>query len=410
MSRNYKAIYTSTNDSAGIEQAFYLKAETTKGVLSVPAATDFFYTLGGGSISYQQPFESSPHRSGRHHTDIIKKKKELSFSFSTYFNINESLGAAAAAEVDAPVRTLFKSLMGAEDVTAGAVYTTTTAPDFTFSLYEVGDRWARQARGCFVDGGNMKFPGNGEAMCEWSGTGAESYLVGIGSSTVANTGLNVTLQTGEGKRFPIGAQVMLIKNDGVTRSTDTATGASRKVVSVAGDVVTLNGAALLDADGSTLPIFLVYYEPAAKTAINQPVTGLYGNVSITGLGTTCPVRMVEISCKNDHEKVIYNYGTDALSGSYFVAAARFTADVKLEMNLGDKVLQFFNEVQSFATKDLTLILGDATKRHLQVYMPKIHFKVPAFTVPETGSIPITFDGNAFQTSLDAADELTVSFV
>jgi hypothetical protein len=178
MARNYKSIYSSPNDSIALEQAFYLKKETTAGTLIAPTATDFLFTLGGGSVSFQQPFESSPHRSGRHHTNIIKKKKECTFSFSTYFNIDETLGAASSAEIDAPVRQLWKSLMGFEDTASGAVYTTATPPQDTFTLFEVGDKWCRETRGCFVMGNTLTLPGDGEATCQWTGNGVEALLTG----------------------------------------------------------------------------------------------------------------------------------------------------------------------------------------------------------------------------------------
>ena len=73
MAKNYAALYDSTNDSSALEQRFYLKQESTKGNFIAPQNSDFFYTLGGGSIEFAQAFESSPHRSGRHHLDIIKQ-------------------------------------------------------------------------------------------------------------------------------------------------------------------------------------------------------------------------------------------------------------------------------------------------------------------------------------------------
>ena len=78
MAKNYASLYASVNDSSALEQSFYVKAETTRGEIIVPAGTDFLYCLPG-SIEYAQPSESSPHRSGRHHTDIIKGKKTLSW-------------------------------------------------------------------------------------------------------------------------------------------------------------------------------------------------------------------------------------------------------------------------------------------------------------------------------------------
>jgi hypothetical protein len=412
MAKNYKSIYTSTNDSNALEQAIYLKKETTKGTLIAPQATDFLFTLPGGQISFSQPFESSMQRSGRHHTSIIKKKKECSWNFNTYFNIDEGLGSASSAEIDTPVRQLFKSLFGKEVTSSGAVYTTAETPDETFTIFEVGDKWCRQTRGCFVMGGTINLPGDGEATVEWTGNGSEAFLIGIGKSILDNNGGNtVTVGTGEGKRFKVGGLVMLVEADGTTRSADTVAGSARVITGISGDVITLNGAVLADADGSGLgaEIYLCYYEAATKTAINNPVTGLVGSMSFADLTGQC-FRSAKISVQNDHELANYCYGTDALAAPFFVPANRVTAEVTVEMNMNDKVLAFFNEVQSFDAKDFTAILGDAAGRHMVVTCPNIFFSVPTVATPDSGSIPVAFTGNAYQTAIDAADEITVSFV
>lgn len=411
MAKNYASIYASTNDSSALEQAFFIKQEVTKGLIVPPTGTDFIYTLAGGNIEFTQPIESSPHRSSRHHNDIIKSKKEMSWTLPILFNIDETLGAPAATEIDAGVRVLYKSMFGRETATAGAVYDSVDAPSITFSLFENGDKWGKQARGCFVDSCNLTFPGDGMSQAEFSGMGAEAVLVGIGKSVTANATNTVTVDTGEGKRFPINARVMIIKANGTTRSTDTPTGSPRTVLSVAGDVVTLSGAALTDADGSVAltPVYLAYYEPATKTAISNPVTGLVGSIALVGLPEQC-VRSATIALANGHEVVNYCYGEDALGGSYFVPGSRLTATLSLEMNLNDDTVEFYNSVQAFNSQNVTLILGSATGRHLQAVMPRVIFPVPSVSVPETGSIPVTYEGICYQSVLDAADEITLSFI
>lgn len=408
MAKNYADIYNSSNDSVALEQRWYAKVETSRGVLAIPANGDFFWTLGGGSISYAQPFESSPHRSGRHHTDIIKKKKETSFSFSTYFNIDESLGSASSTEIDAANKLFFKSLLGKEYTSPNLKYTSEAAPDLTFSLFEVGDKWSRQSAGAFMQGGNMNFPGDGEATVEWSGAAKDAIFCGIGKSTSASSGNSITLQAGEGDLFRIGAAVMIVKDDGVTRSADTPAGSARTVTAISGDVITLSGAALADADGSADPIYLSYYEPAAPSAINNPVTGLVGSMSIVGLTATA-FRSASVNIQNNHEVVSYSYGTDGLDYPFFVPGDRMTATVSIEMNLNAEVVKFFNRVQDFTAQDLSIVLGNAAGRHLELSAPNVRFSVPAFSLPDTGSVPISFEGNAYQSALDLADEISIEF-
>lgn len=410
MAKNYAAIYVSGNDSISLEQRLYLKLEATRGQIAVPGNSDFLFSLAGGGIEFSQPFESSPHRSGRHHNNTITKKTETTFSFSTYFNIDTTLGVPSAAEVDAPVRTLFKSLLGFEDATSGLIYNASIAPDLTFSLHEVGDMWARQAAGAFVQSGNMQFPGDGEATVEWAGDAKTAYFAGIGKSLINNSANTVTLQTGEGDRFSVGAQVMIIKADGSTRSTDTPAGSARTVTAVVGDVVTLSGAALTDANGTTTPVYLCYYEPAAPTGIDNPVTGLIGTVSIASLGGSICVRSVGINVQNNHEKMDYCYGEPGLGGPLFTPAERLTAEVEVELNLNHETFALVNRIRNSESQDVSVILGDAAGRHFEALMPRVIFSVPTFAVPDTGTIPVSFSGSAYQTALDAADEITAKFI
>jgi len=411
MAKNYAAIYVSGNDSISLEQRLYLKLESSRGQIAIPGNNDFLFSLAGGGIEFSQPFESSPHRSGRHHNNTITKKTETTFSFSTYFNIDTTLGVPSAAEVDQPVRTLFKSLLGFEDATAGLLYNASIAPDLTFSLHEVGDMWARQAAGAFVQSGNMQFPGDGEATVEWAGDAKTAYFAGIAKSIVDNNGGNtVTLGVGEGDRFSVGAQVMIIESDGSTRSTDTTAGSARTVTAVVGDVVTLSGVALAGSDGSVTPVYLCYYEPSAPTGIDNPVTGLVGTVSIASLGGSICVRSVGINVQNNHEKIDYCYGEPGLGGPLFTPAERLTAEVEVELNLNHETFALVNRIRNSESQDVSVILGDAAGRHFEALMPRVIFSVPTFAVPETGTIPVSFSGSAYQTALDAADEITAKFI
>lgn len=410
MAKNFAAIYASENDSSSLNQEIYLKVETTRGQIIAPTSSDFLYTLAGSTIEFTQPIESSPQRSGRHHTDEIKSKKELSWTLPALFNIDTSLGAASSAEIDTPVRALYKSLLGYEDTSAGAVYDARNDPSTSFSLFEIADKWSKQCRGCFVDGATLTFPGDGRAQQEFRGMGKDAFLIGIGKSTVNNNAVNtVTLQAGEGKRFRVGGLVMIIESDGTTRSADTPDGSPRTVTAVNGDIATLSGAVLADANGSVTPVYLCYYQPATKTAISNPITGLVGSFSVVGLDSQC-LRNGTITIENAHEAINYCYGHDALDDRLFVAANRMTATLSIEMNLNEDTLGLYNSIADFTGQDVTIVLGAASGRRLEVAMPNVKFSLPSISVPETGSIPVTYEGTCYQTDLDQYDEITVSFI
>jgi hypothetical protein len=410
MSKNFPALHASANDSVALEQKIYVKLESVRGTMVLPTGSDFIYHIGGGSVNFVQPIESSPHKSGRHHTSVIKQKTETTWTIPTFFNIDTTLGSASPNEISAGMKVLHKSMFGYEDLSTSPVYNTSQDPDITFTIMEIGDVWAKQAPGCFVEACNMTFPGDGQAQAEWSGMGKTVLLVGIGKSVTNNNANTVTLATGEGKRFPVGAKVMIIKDDN-TKSTDTPAGTARTVTSVTGDVVTVDGAVLADADGTTDPVYLVYYEPESPTSINDPQTGLQGSITIAGFGAidNC-VRSLSISAANNHELQDFCYGEEGLGGPLFTPGGRFTAEVSIELNLNKELVAFINNLKEFDGDDITLILGDATSRHLQIEIPKVIFPIPEIPVPETGTIPVTFTGNAYQTALDAADEITLSYL
>jgi len=412
MAKNYVNIYEGNNDSYAIEQKIFIKQEASRGTLQLPAGSDFIFHVAGGSVNFTQPVESSQHKSGRHNTSFIKQKTETSWTLPTYFNIDESLGAASTSEIDPGIRVLHKSAFGTEDTGGGSpVYTTLDAPSITFSIFEVGDAWSKQAPGAFVEAVNMTFPGDGQAQAEWSGSAKTMYLVGMGKSTANNNAGNTfTLASGEGSRFPVGAKVMIIDATNA-KSADTPAGTARTVSSVAGDVVTLSGAVLADADGSSTAVYLVYYEPENATAINNPVTGLNGSVTIAGYGTidNC-VRNFGVSHTNNHELQNFCFGEEGLGGKLFVPGGRANEEVTMELNLSKEAVSFINDLRNFDGIDITLVLGSATGRHLEIAVPKVVFSIPEISVPENGTIPVSFTGIAYQTALDAADEITLSYL
>lgn len=410
MPKNYKVIYEDPNDSSSLEQRVFLKSEATKGTLTAPTGTDFLYTLAGGGIKFTQPINPSPHRSGRHNNNTIVDKKMTEWTFTTFFNLDPN-AANGDASIDVPVKLLYKSLLGTESGTTTKVYTTATTPSTYFSLFEVGDKWSKQAWGGWVDSASLEFPGNGQAKATWTGHAFESVLIGIGKSTVANAGGNsVTLQSGEGKRFAKGGLVMIILANGTSRSTDTPAGSSRKVVSVIGDTVTLDGAPLTtSSDGTNLaPVYLCYYEPSTVTGIDNPLVGLEGTFTADRLPAGYCLRSLKIDINNNHELVNYCFGHDGIEG--FVPGGRAEVAVSAELNLSSKLVEFLNGVQQFLPNNFVQVLGPASGRRMQISLPKIIFQIPEISVPETGSIPVTFEGVAYQTALDAADEITISFL
>ena len=410
MAKNYSAIYNSGNDSIALEQKFFIVEEAVRGVLQTPSVSDFLYTLGGGSTNFSQPFESSPHRSGRSHNNIIKQKKITEWSLPSYFNIGQA--GPIASSVDDPVLLLWEALLGTKNVGVSEItFEPTTTPSKTFSIFEVGDFWAKQSPGGFVNTCEATFDGAGQAQMTWGGNAKTSYLVGMGKCTSATGGNTITLQSQEGLSFPVGALVMLVDaTDGVTRLEGTSA-APRTVTSVTGDVITVSGAALT-TDGSVSPFLVVYFEPeGAITAIDNPLTGLVGSITAVNPSASLNgcVRTMTVSFNNNFELVDYCFGTDGLAGPLFVAGGRLDINVSMELNLNKGMVNAYNEVLSGDSFAAYIELGNNAENHFYMDIPRVIFSAPNISVPETGSIPVTFEGLAYQTALDANDPILVGY-
>jgi hypothetical protein len=409
MAKNFAAIFNGGNDSSALNQSFFLKVETVRGQMAFPVGADFLFSLGGGGVNFSQPFESSPHRSGRHNNNIIKQKTTTEWSLPTFINIKQ--GVAYGLAYDSGIKLLWKAMLGKEVDSSGYIYDSANDPSVTFSLFENLDHMAKQAIGCFVNQVEIQLPGDGQAQLSWSGNGKTVVHAGIAKSIVANAANTFTCtDPALARRFDVGSAVMIVKNDGVTRSADTPTPRTVTAVDTTTGVVTVSGAVLADADGTVNPVYLCYWEPTTPAGIDEPQTGLVGSVSIDSLPTLSCVRGATISLNNNHELVDYCYGTDGLSGPLFVAGGRLEAMLSLEMNLNAPLVEFMQRVREFEAHDVQLVCGPATGRRLQIDLPRVIFSVPSIAVPDTGSIPVSFEGTALQQSLDSADEITISLL
>lgn len=414
MAKNFASIYNSGNDAVALNQRLFVVEEAPglRGVLAVPGPDDFMYHIEGASVNFSQPVESSPHKTDRHHSSVIKQKSLTEWTLPSLFNINTALPGAAVTQIDPALRVLWKSLLGREQVAPNLCYDAAFDPSITFSIYENLDVMAKQTPGCAVEACNLTFPGDGQSQMEWSGRAKTAIYVGIGKSLISNDGGNtVTVGLGESYRFPLGAKVMLIKGDGITRSLDTPDGFPRTVIGVSGPQVLLDGAPLADADGTATPVYLCYYEPEEPfIAINNPLTGLQGNVAIAGLPSAGCIRSASFTITNSHEWEDYCWGKEGLGNVIFTPAGRLTVEVSLELNLSKEMVGYLNQGREFVGESIILVLGAPLGRRMQIEVPRAIFASPTVTVPGTGTIPVTLTGNAYQTSLGAADEFIVKFL
>lgn len=413
MAKNFANIFTSTGDSIALEQKIFVKEESSKGVLITPLGTDSLLPEGGTSVNFSQTKRSSTVKSGRHNTTFLKDKTLTEWTINSLVHIDTTLGAPAAAEVDQSYKTLMKSLLGNESLVGGAIYTPTT-PDITFSLFENGDVMAKQSPGAFVQGATVNLPGDGDSNYEFRGNAKTTLNVGLGRSVTDNdAGNTVTLDVlTDANRFPVGAFVMLIESDGVTRSADTPDGSPRTVTArdPGAGTVTLSGAVFADADGASSTVYLTYYEPATVTVINDPITGLVGSIVIDNLSSLNCVRNATLTIENNHNLYDNCFGEEGLAGPLFAAGGRVDITLEMELLLNKEFVTYLDGKKTFTSDDVDIVLGDSAGRHLKVDLPKVIYDFPAIEIPESGNVPVTMNGMSFQTALEAEDELVISYI
>lgn len=412
MAKNFASLYNSGNVSNALESSFFVKEETTRGVLEIPLDADAVRVLAGSSLNLTQAKESSPQRSGRHNDDVTLGKKLTEWSIPAFVNIDTAV-AQGVTELDQAMRTLLKSTFGRETTPAAVIYDAATAPDITFTVMENGDIMAKQSAGCFVNSMSLDAPGDGTAQYEFAGQGKDTVYAGICKTEVVNdAGNDITVLAADKDKIEAGALVMLIKADGVTRSADTPNGSPRRVTSVdaTGLIITVDGAVLADADGSGADLFLAYYEPETPTSIKGIQTGLVGSITIDNIPNLGCVRSFNLSIENNHTIFDDCYGESGLGGSLFAPGGRFDVSVEMELLLDAGKVGYLINKKQFTSDDITFILGDASTRHVWINMPKVIFDLPEVPTPDDGVVPINLNGGmAFETDYLLGDEISYQY-
>lgn len=364
--------------------------------------TDFLlYTTGGPT--FNQPIESNAHRSGRFHSGIVKSKKVAEFGLSTYINMS----GAAGESIDPAVRLLWKSLMGTETVVAAtAIRYTQGLPNFTMSMVRVSTIFAEYYTGAYVREMNLAFPGDGPATCEWSGKASTRLIAGIArvNGAVAASA-NVILENGQTDRYDVGAPVMVVGVDGQTILYGADGSLTISSITAVSHTLVLSGA-VTTADES----FIVPWSPGAvqQTGRDAIFTDLEGSFKLKASGSNICVTNISLAANNDHYDVDNCFGVDHNEG--FAAASRMTYTLGVTFDLSNE--NFAEVVQStkFEGLDPIIILGATSGRHLKISAPKWIPAVPTIEVPESGSTPVTLEGNLFQSTPGAQDPILIEFL
>lgn len=405
---NYK-IYAQKTNTAGVvvtggTLAPTLELGTANGGTEIAGtdSPDWFWTTKMG-IKHSQDFEMSLHKSGRQASSIIKKKKMLEGDVEMYVNMSD--GASPA--IDGAVALLLQCVFGQKTEGANGISFDQKQPPTTyFSVLQGNNVFNRVANGCYVKNFTLTLPGDGEATMKFTMKGRESKECSIAKlTTLVSASATIIVVAGEEENFEIGAKVMMCDDDGRTITAGVDGTVTVLSIDKVAHTVTLNTAVTADASSYLVPWLPHVF---GFGGIDNPVTGLQGSVSFDGGVTTIEeIRSAEISVDPKTEDLDNYYGTDTNRG--YVVGDRSEISVKVEMNLSASQFKKIQQTRGFEPFSMRFILGDASARHLLVECPRVQFKIPGVEIPDTGTVPVTFEGFALQQTPGALDAVTLTY-
>jgi hypothetical protein len=404
----YKVYSQKTNTAGVVFSGGTLAADLKLGTGNTGIETagtdspDWFWTTKMG-IKHSQDFEISLHKSGRQPSNIIKKKKMLEGDVEMYVN----MAGGDTVDIDDSVALLLQCVFGQKTVGSNSITFDQKQPPSTyFSVLQGNNVFNRVANGCYVKNFTITLPGDGEATMKFTMKGRESKECSIGKvNGIVSASASVILEAGEAGNFEPQSRVMVMDPDGRTVLAGIDGTLIVNAVNLTTHTLTLSSAVSVADEGFIAPWLPHVF---GFGGIDNPVTGLEGSVSFDGGSTTIEeIRSVEISVDPKTEDLDNYYGTDTNRG--YIVGDRSEIAVKVEMNLSASQFRKIQQSRRFESFSMKVILGPSSGRHLEIICPRVMYKIPGIELPDTGSVPVTFEGFALQQVLGSLDAVQLSF-
>lgn len=399
----------------GLDQKIWMTAETggfgaaaTGGLF--PTGTDAIEHTTA-SVDFTIPRDASATRSGRSVVTRLSGKRQVKFSLESYIIPGTPDGSQHPTLPDSHL--LMLSAFGICNQTNPAVieYQLGHASTNSIRVLEEGTHMSRLAYGCVIDTLTFTLPGDGKAMMKAEGFGQDVKVAGQTLIAATATATNVlTLTTGEGARFEVGAYVDVIDaTDGSTRIA-----AARQISAADTSSITVGGAAITAAIGS---IVIGAAPDFSADSSADALLGLQGTFTTALMGTVdCQLMSAEISIKNNYTQKDFLYGTSEICG--FIADKRRDVSIKLEVLLTKDNFEFYMNNKQFLADNLSITLApqdipapinSATGRTWTFSFPRVEFNVPAIEMPADGYMKLTLDGVAMAVDTNTLDtEMTLN--
>lgn len=373
-------------------------------LLGVDDQDYLLYTTGGAK--FEQPIETSPHRTERYHSGFVKKKTMADFDITTMIN----MAGLAGNSLDNAVRLLLKSVFGSETATPGiAIDYEQSIPSTYFTLVRASTIFAEYYTGAYCKDFTLTVPGDSPGTMQFTGRAAYASIAGIGAidaPVVASA--NVVLSNAPYKhveRFSAGARVMVVGLDGRT-----ITHGGDGSLYIVAENQALDTVVLSQPVDAAANSYLTFWHPGAVQATSRDniYTDLFGTFKFKHGGLPVCATNISLACVNDHFDRDNCFGSQGNEG--FVAANKMTMTLECTLDLSGDNIGDLVQARKFGGFSPELLIGDGIGRSLFLQAPKWVTNVPAVELPESGTTSYTFSGVLYQSAPGARDPLLVSFV
>lgn len=359
------------------------------------------YTAGGPKFS--QPVESNPHRSGRFHAGIIRKKTMVDFDIDALINMTGTAGDS----LDTAYRVLMENIFGSETVIAStAIIYKQSIPCFYFSLVKVSTIFGEYYTGGYAKDWTLSIAGDAPGTQKFTGRAGsmvEAGLAQINGAVSAST--DVILDAGLTDRYDVGAPVMAVMADG--RTIVAGVDGSITIVSIDKllNKLVLSAAISVDDNG-----FIAPWHPGAVQQTNRDnvYTDLVGSFKFDPSGSEIDTTSIELTVANNHIDLDNRFGKKDNAG--FVAGNRVDMNLSVGFDLSNENYAQIVQAKKFGGFSPEIVIGDAASgRHLKIAIKKWIPSVPPKELPENGTTPITMEGALYQSTPGARDPISVEF-
>jgi len=276
------------------EQEIFAVAETTRGTLVFPAATDFIIGAGFAEIGQQPSFSKSKEvvNSRDVLARIMDRFKAGEWEIPIYARPSGALGTAPMAAI------LFKCLMGVQTINAGVSVVYSQAKEKpSFSLWIRKDHAVFFARGCTVSKVAAELQTEGNVELTFSGGFMEMGWVGTDDMTATEPLAEDDIAVTDAKKFIAGGKVQFRLAAGTIYDNSDA-GYTVASVNYTTNVVTITPALEAEvASGSFiepfLPVGSTTSYPISAAACKAQVGGADKGVTVYSYEITDPVAYLD---------------------------------------------------------------------------------------------------------------------